>query len=252
MLIATVPVHSYYSTKYHGQGGIAIIFLPAYDMIENGRKRDVEAKKPLGRPRAARRAGERSTLSLRITADLFQKLDSAAKKEGRPLSNEAELRLQQSFRDQQIVERTLALAYGDQLAGLLLTIAAMLKESGPIWGIWSTRTSEGSGDWLSDPYAFDQTIKAVDRLLEGMKPPGEMKIPRDLGYESPENMGQGFANTMLMAIGGFPHDGNAKATEPLREMLGPIADRVRAFVTTKLVPKRKPAVTYGKRRSKST
>ena len=54
-------------------------------------------RKRIGRPPKAPVAGERVSLGLRVTADIKRKLDEAATDTGRSQSQEAELRLEQSF-----------------------------------------------------------------------------------------------------------------------------------------------------------
>ena len=51
----------------------------------------------IGRPIKPATEGERIMLGLRVTADIKRKLEAEASKSGRSLSQEAEIRLQQSF-----------------------------------------------------------------------------------------------------------------------------------------------------------
>jgi len=185
-----------------------------------------------GRPRAPRQPGARSTLSLRITAELFDRLDFAAKEKGRPLSNEAELRLETSFRDHDIVQRTMVLAYGDKLAAILLIMGALLKEAGPHWH--AATTGKFWGDWLSNPYAFDQAFEAVSRIFEVLHPSGTGNRPeqsRDDSSGKPEKLqGRAWADAVLAAIAGRPgFDGPRRVLEPYSPMLDPIAESVRKF-----------------------
>jgi hypothetical protein len=70
----------------------------------------------IGRPIKPATEGERIMLGLRVTADLKRKLEAEALKSGRSLSQETEIRVQQSFdeeareerlaeRDEKLVER---------------------------------------------------------------------------------------------------------------------------------------------------
>jgi len=54
-------------------------------------------EKRKGRPIKAAVEGERTQLGLRVTAEMKRKLEAAALESGRSLSQEAELRLEQSF-----------------------------------------------------------------------------------------------------------------------------------------------------------
>jgi hypothetical protein len=187
-----------------------------------------------GRPTKQSEPGARVSLGLKVTPEIKAKLDEAARHSGRTQSQEAELRLTESFRDQEIIERTLALAYGEQLTAIVLTLATVLKEGGPTWGFFST--SEASKDWLADPYAFDQAARAIDRILDAMRPEGDPATPKmALGSHQTEkligNAGEVWANTALLALAGFPHGSfYERPMARLRPLLGPIANRVRAFM----------------------
>src|SRR5215469_18861107 len=186
-----------------------------------------------GRPRTPRLPGTRTTLSLRVTTDLFDRLDAAAKQRGRALSNEAELRLETSFHDQEVVQRTMALAYGDKLAAILLTIAVLLKEAGPYWH--ATTTGQLWGDWLTNPYAFEHATEAVNRVFEALHPDRAANAPEQSGDDSPgisdKLRGRAWADFALAAIAGLPgFDGPRRALAPYSPMLDPIADSVRKFL----------------------
>jgi hypothetical protein len=145
-----------------------------------------------------------------------------------------------SFHNEEIVAKTLALAYGDQLTGIILTLATAIKDLGPHAGFYAT------GDlspWLDNPFAFDQMVIAVNRILEAMRPEGdqtatiEWKQLEQLGDISPEalaakaNPGIIWANAALSAVAGSPRRVlYEKDLGRLRPLLGPIADRVRKYM----------------------
>jgi len=64
----------------------------------------MEKRKRLGRPTKPPTPGERVPVGFRITAQTKQKLEAAAIESGRSLSQEAELRLEQSFEREWIVK----------------------------------------------------------------------------------------------------------------------------------------------------
>ena len=68
--------------------------------------------KPVRRPRKLPKAAARVPLSMRVTPAVRKKLERAALKRGRSISQEAEIRLEQSF-DR---EGHLILSYGDRWA----------------------------------------------------------------------------------------------------------------------------------------
>jgi hypothetical protein len=87
----------------------------------------VETKRRLpGRPTTAAKPGQKSTLSLRLTAELKTRLDAAAKANDRPLSQEAEIRLEQSFKTQSLLSEVLTLAYGPDVAKVMLEFGEQL------------------------------------------------------------------------------------------------------------------------------
>ncbi len=55
-------------------------------------------KKRVGRPTKPGTAGQRNSLGLRVTAEIKRKLEAAALKSGRSQSQEAEFRIEQSFK----------------------------------------------------------------------------------------------------------------------------------------------------------
>ena len=71
----------------------------------------------MGRPTRPPRPGERVTLGLRVTADLKRKLEKDALKNGRSLSQEAEIRLERSY-DRDEIFTHLALFKDDLRAGI--------------------------------------------------------------------------------------------------------------------------------------
>jgi hypothetical protein len=68
------------------------------------------------------------------------------------------------------------LAYGPELAGVLLLIGNAMSEAGRRAGFVSTRTLEGSNRWLHDPFAFDQAVQAVKQVLAALRPQGQVKL----------------------------------------------------------------------------
>ena len=61
-------------------------------------------KRPVGRPPKADSARKRNILSMRVRDDLRAKLARSAESSQRSVSEEAEFRLEQSFRDDRVLE----------------------------------------------------------------------------------------------------------------------------------------------------
>ncbi len=189
-----------------------------------------------GRPGREPSPGERVHLGFRVTPDLKSQVEAAAAESGRSQSQEAELRLESSFQKQDLRSEVMSLAFGPELGGLLVMIGATLRELGPSAGFQSTMTLEGAQRWLDDPYAFDQAVRAIDRIVEALRPLGEVSPPRtltSLATVDPtlaavaEQLGQGFAESMIDAVAGrgvtlsLQKDG-----AEIADMLGPVAERL--------------------------
>ena len=118
-------------------------------------------ERKVGRPGRPRTVGERVPLGLRVTTEMRAKLNEAATASGRSLSQEAELRLEHSFKSQDILMEALDLAYGRHLTALLMILARAMQEAGTRGVFISQWDTEGCEDWLSDPFAYDQAVRAA-------------------------------------------------------------------------------------------
>jgi hypothetical protein len=166
------------------------------------RKKQPEAAK-CGRPREF---GERLPLGLRVTKELKRKLRDISHESGRSLSQEAEFRLEQTFKSSSTLFEALDLAYGRHTTGLLLALGLAIQTTGTRCLMLSKWKFDGCEDWLADPYAFDQAVRAVNTILERFRPPGGMKIsgPADLRQSLPpgsfEVVGKSFAELLLETL----------------------------------------------------
>jgi hypothetical protein len=165
-------------------------------------------KRARGRPAApeAERRGE--NLTLRIRAETKEALERRAEKSGRSLSAEAEFWLGQALTSEGILDQALDLAFGQRTAGLLLLLGKVIHDAGSHAAFAATGTLEGSSNWLSSPYAFDEVRKGIIKVLETLRPEGEIVVPRggkmgelDIGLLY-ANLGAGFARTWLGAAAG--------------------------------------------------
>lgn len=132
--------------------------------------------KKIGRPPKAPEEGERLAMAFRVTAATKRKLAAAADREGRSQSQEAEFRLEASFKDEQLLEGVLDRLYGRCVSGLLMGIGLLAKEIAFNTRPGAARASWGETDHLfSHPYAFDQFATAVKAVLEDprLRPAGE-------------------------------------------------------------------------------
>lgn len=130
-----------------------------------------ETKKRPGRPLKPAIAGQRASLGLRVSGDLKQRLDEAAKKAGRTQGQEAELRLERSFEAERVFEQTMELAYGPRLAAALLLIGHVMRSVGQTNALLST--DHQGNDWFADAFAYDQVVQAANAVLEAYRPAGD-------------------------------------------------------------------------------
>ncbi len=85
------------------------------------------------------------------------------------------MRLARSFDHQDLLPEVLSLAYGREMAGIVIMLATAMNwigyysymiKSGRI-----VRLSRGEiGHWTSDAYAFDQAVQAAVTLLNSVRP----------------------------------------------------------------------------------
>ncbi len=115
-----------------------------------------------GRPTTPPKEGEKATLGIRASADLKRKLNAAANVNGRSLSQEAEFRLETSFRDADNLDQAMVLAYGPRLAVLLAAIGRAMNETG--------RLAKFPTDWMSVPALFNEAVGAADEVVESFRP----------------------------------------------------------------------------------
>jgi|RhiMetdeSRZDD1v2_1073273.scaffolds.fasta_scaffold1991056_2 hypothetical protein len=107
----------------------------------------------VGRPTKAPKSGERVPLGLRVTADIKRKLDAAAEKSGRSQSQEAELRIEQSFsRDD---------AFGGaELREIAILMAASFSHAGKM-----SAGGKPPSEWINDPAHYSAAVVGVMKAL---------------------------------------------------------------------------------------
>jgi hypothetical protein len=142
-----------------------------YATIRNSSGKMATTKR--GRPRKPAIPGQRSALGLRVTPQIKELLDSKTKQSGRTQSQEAELRIELTFRAEQQLAQGLELVFGRQLSGLLMLLGRAMRDAGHLAGYQSARTFEGAENWMCNSYAYDQAAEAANVILEAFRPQSE-------------------------------------------------------------------------------
>jgi hypothetical protein len=127
-------------------------------MAETTRKRGRKAK-PASQ-------GARVSLGLKVTPEIKNRLDAEAKRNGRTQSQEAEVRLENSFRYRDALSEVLGLRYGEPIAALTILIGDIMDRGRSVASM--TRAHE---KWLDDQETFDWVVKIVNaELFERLRP----------------------------------------------------------------------------------
>lgn len=189
-----------------------------------------QEQKRRGRPSKKPVAGERNALGLRVTAELKQRLEDAAAAAGRSQSQEAEARLERSFETADVVTRHDDLQHGRDVVGFLMLAEEIMTSAGRLAAM-----EQGKRDrsWVTDPYAYDQAVKAFMDVAEHLRPPGDIppngtviELPTGSRSKLKGNTGRIAAR---LALAGIAQAGKANAepdlwTKAIRDRIGPLVD----------------------------
>jgi hypothetical protein len=178
-------------------------------------------KNPVGRPPKEEGNRKRNILSMRVRDELRSMLAAQAETNQRSLSEEAEARLERTFREREIAESILRLASLDQhTIALVMMLTRAIRDAGSYAGFISTNKFEGSVGWMSNPYAFQQVEEAIGTILAGLRPEGEIRMPKQ-DEEIVVGLGRRFAAGILEAITNPDRFGEIGTwARPIREKLG--------------------------------
>jgi hypothetical protein len=109
---------------------------------------------------------------LKVNAETKERLDSAARANGRTQSQEAEARIQNSFDFQALLPDVLRLAYGSHFAGILIKLADLMQTAGR----HAAAIEPGSARWLEDAYSYDQAVEAAKEVLADHRPTNRLSV----------------------------------------------------------------------------
>jgi predicted HicB family RNase H-like nuclease len=133
----------------------------------------VEGKRR-GRPPSEPGEAKRASFNTRLRPSLKLALEAAAKQEGRSLSEEIEFRLERSLDAQHQLIDALGLAFGRQVAALVLLVGLVAKET-----VFFAREPRRPGHQasISNAFVFGQVTMAINGLLRRIEPAESYKAP---------------------------------------------------------------------------
>ncbi len=148
---------------------------------------EIAKKSRGGRPRKGPiKQGEKVQIGVRVSPALQAQLDKAARESGRSLTQEAEMRLEHTFRQEHEAPSFITAKYGNRIGSLLIMLGSAIRGTGgaaAVAGIvpWKTLAESmiGEDSWLDDPFLFDQAAKAISFIVEAWRPRGEIVEPPD-------------------------------------------------------------------------
>ena len=190
------------------------------------------------RPKAMQPA-KRVPLSLRVTPQLKAKLDAAATETGRSQTQEIEFRLEQSFDRSELVFGAMTLAYGAQVAAILLAAANAMRGAGRLSGLKSKPEAFTDAAWVDDPYAYEQALSAATTVIKAFRPRGDSSSRTGDGDDrfvnnmnalvqatNSRNWGEWIGKDVLNGLAGRESTMRPSGwRERIEKMLGPIAER---------------------------
>lgn len=119
-------------------------------------------------------------MSFRVTPELKMSLDQISAQNGRSLGQEVERRLAGSLEKEALLAEVLDLAFGRELAAVLMLIGRAMNRVGRRAALDATYSYDAIEGWLSVPYAFDQASRAAIGIIEAMRPPGDPAFPPEI------------------------------------------------------------------------
>ena len=186
-----------------------------------------EQARRAGRPTKQPTPGSRASLGLKVTDEIKQRLDMAAKASGRTQSQEAEARLERTFRDEDLLPQLLEIAYGREVAGLLLALGSVMRDAGEHAGVRSTNSFGGAAEWFANPIAYEEARAAAATVLDALRPSGPLLEASEVNADAVAGLGKQIADGMLEALSNPAREGIAgDRAAPICKLLGTAVARI--------------------------
>lgn len=123
-----------------------------------------------------RRPTDRVQIGLRLRESLRARLESAAKRSDISINEEIVDRLDRSFDRQDLLVDSMVLAYGKELAGLLMLMGRAMSNAGSAARL-ATSESRGDAPWTNIFFAYQQAAMAALHCLDAMAPEKDATPP---------------------------------------------------------------------------
>ena len=112
-------------------------------------------------------------LKVRLKESLRAQIEAAAREHGVSLNSETAARLERSFQDEELLPQLLEIAYGREVAGLLLALGSVMRDAGEHAGVRSLNTFSGAAEWFANPIAYEEARAAAATVLDALRPSGD-------------------------------------------------------------------------------
>ncbi|MDP1583939.1 MAG: hypothetical protein Q8M18_10995 [Bradyrhizobium sp.] len=111
-----------------------------------------------------------ANFSTRCTPEMRARLEALAAEKGKSISQISE----------KILELGLQQYANDQLSSPIRALAYLLRLLALRCSYVDTSVSDDDREWHNDPFAFDAFARAIQMLLERIRPAGEIKTPKEV------------------------------------------------------------------------
>ena len=114
-------------------------------------------------------------LKIRVKEPLREQIEQSARERGLSLSAEIVDRLEKSFERQMSIQDIFG---SNQVFEIMKIIASTMNVIGRTAYYQGNRVLDANSLWLSDPHAYNEAFEAAVTVLEAMRPPGEIVVPK--------------------------------------------------------------------------
>jgi hypothetical protein len=163
-----------------------------------------------GRPRQTPiKDGQKVQIGVRVSPAMQARLIDAAQRNGRSLTQEAEMRLERTFDRQDLLSEVLVNAFGRRAGGYLMLMARAFADAGFAAGRLADALGTETKDWTESKWAVQQAVIALNKAIEWKTEvseyddPQESKAPPLAVHHKMEDPGRILGKAVSDAVFGF-------------------------------------------------